>query len=404
MQQAEILSNHSEGLSVASVRKRKWTKCGVEREAWVVDYHDRDGKRHLKTFERKKDADTWRTTALHEIGAGTHTPASKSVTIATAAKLWLVHCKAEGLEHSTVLQRDQHIRLHINPLVGKVKLADLTAPRVHAFLGEMRDGGRSLAMRRKVLTNLKTLLTFAQARGLVAQNVARAVSAPSDRRKEAPDLRPGVEMPTKAELRDMLDAAPAPRWRAFMAVAIFTGMRASELRGPRWVDVDLDEGVVHIRQRASLWGTMGPPKSKAGIRDIPLTPMAVNALKKWSLACPNGEAGLVFPNGKGKVENHANIVNRFFQPLQESLFIVAPTGGTDDDSEPVMRAKYSLHALRHAAASLFIEQGWNVKKVQTVLGHGSAAMTLDRYGKLFKDSESDREAMKRVEAALVVNA
>ena len=60
--------------------------------------------------------------------------------------------------------------------------------------------------------------------------------------------------------------------------AIFTGMRASELRGLRWSDIDLAAGTIHVRQRADAWMTLGPTKSEAGKRDIPLAPMVINAL------------------------------------------------------------------------------------------------------------------------------
>jgi len=80
------------------------------------------------------------------------------------------------------------------------------------------------------------------------------------------------------ELKLLIDRA-TDRWRPFIVAAIFTGMRASELRGLRWRDVDLDAGTIHVAQRANTWGTIGSPKSAAGRRDIPLVPMAVNALR-----------------------------------------------------------------------------------------------------------------------------
>ena len=74
--------------------------------------------------------------------------------------------------------------------------------------------------------------------------------------------------------------------------------------------------------------------------------------------------------------------------------------GKREQGEPVLVAKYGLHALRHAAASLFIAHlGWTPKRVQTVMGHSSIQMTFDLYGHLFEDREGDREAMKRLEAA-----
>src|SRR5436305_104234 len=81
------------------------------------------------------------------------------------------------------------------------------------------------------------------------------------------------------ELRRMLEHAKG-RWRTLVVTAIFTGLRASELRGLRWdPDVDLDRGVLRVRQRADRWNTIGSPKSDAGKRDVPLAPMVVNTLR-----------------------------------------------------------------------------------------------------------------------------
>ena len=112
----------------------------------------------------------------------------------------------------------------------------------------------------------------------------------------------------------------------------------------------------------------------------------------------------MFPNGNGNVENLANIFRRGFAPLQVECGITEGftiKKGKDGKEEKIPKAKYGLHALRHAAASLFIEQGWTPKRVQTVIGHASIQMTYDLYGKLFKDPEDDRETMRQVEAALL---
>src|SRR5215510_8885175 len=155
-----------------SVRKRKWkTSKGIECEAWIVDYADQQGQRRLKTFATKKEADAWRVDALHEVKQGTHTPASVSKT-----------AEAEGLELSTIKQRRVHLRVHIKPFIGGEKLSTLTMPRISQFDADLRDNGRSLAMRRKVLTSVKSMLTFAQSKGWIAQNVARGIKVKSDER------------------------------------------------------------------------------------------------------------------------------------------------------------------------------------------------------------------------------
>ena len=153
------------------------------------------------------------------------------MTVAEAVERWIAHCEAEGLEHSTIKQRRQHLNLHIAPFIGRERLSALTTPRVYQFDIDLRNAGRSVAMRRAILTNLKTVLTFAQRQGLVAQNVARGVKIKSDdRRRAATQLKEGKDFPSKAELKLLIDRAP-DRWRPFLIVAVFTGMRASELRG-----------------------------------------------------------------------------------------------------------------------------------------------------------------------------
>jgi integrase len=364
-----------------SIRKRTWQSKGEKRTAWVVDYVDQNGQRRLKTFDLKKDAEAWATTALHEVASGVHAPDSKT-TVIEAFELWLKHCINEGLERSTIEQRQRHLKLHIAPYIGRVTLADLTTPRINAFVDTLRDNGRSVAMRRKVLTSLSIALKFAKGRGMVAQNVALGVKVRSDGRHKANgNLKAGRDFPTKAELRLLIDNAP-DRWRAFIVVAVFTGMRASEIRGLRWADVDLDEAAIHVSQRADAWGKMGPPKSAAGRRDIPLTPMVVNALKQWKLV--NGGYELVFANRRGRVNPHTNFLRQVWKPLQQACGI----------------GHYEFHSLRHAAASLLIELGWAPKRIQAVMGHSSITMTFDRYGHLFPQSDIAAD-MKRLQAAVV---
>jgi integrase len=178
-------------------------------------------------------------------------------------------------------------------------------------------------------------------------------------------------------------------------------MRASELRGLPWSDIDLDGGVIHVRQRADAWNKIGAPKSKAGKRDIPLAPIVVNALRQWRLECPKGEFDLVFPNGSGNTESLSNIWKRCWIPLQLKCGMVSESGKKHSDDRPILAPRYGFHSLRHAAASLFIRYlGWSPKRLQTVMGHSSVRMTFDLYGHLFEDVEADRADMAKIEAAI----
>jgi hypothetical protein len=98
-------SNHQrEGTTfmAGTIRKRSWkTRKGEVKSAWVADYSDQNGNRHLKTFETKKAADAWLLKARSEVRDGTHTPDSASLTIAEAGKLYLERCATEGLERGS---------------------------------------------------------------------------------------------------------------------------------------------------------------------------------------------------------------------------------------------------------------------------------------------------------------
>lgn len=358
-------------------------------------------KATAKDISDKKEAETWSVSALHEVQLGVHTPRSSSITVARACEMWIDNCEANDLEQSTIRQRRQHAKLHINPFLGREKLSDLTTPRVYAFDGELRSSGRSLAMRKKIITNLKTILSFCQQHGHAARNVALSVrigSNADDRREEQGPMRVGVDFPSRVELKTLMEAA-AGRWRPLLLAAIFTGMRASEVRGLPWSNVDLEAGTIHVRQRADAWGKIGKPKSKASARDIPLPPIVVNTLTAWKEECPAGERDLVFPNGSGNVESLPNIWHRFWSPLQIKCGVVSII---ETDGKPVIKARYGWHKLRHAAASLFIQHlGWTPKRVQTVMGHSSINMTFDLYGHLFDDHAADQEAMKKIEAAII---
>jgi integrase len=380
---------------MAKVRRRPPQSPGGK-ERWLADYFYQEGKRHNKTFATRREAQAWLNRTVIEVKDGLHTPPADSITVTEAGELWLAQGKTEGLEYGTLKQYEQHLRLHIVPFIGRVKLAHLSPAHVQRLRDKLIAEGRSRDMAGRVVGSLGALLSSAMSYGKVSRNVVHDASRlrrGRDRRLEGrheKKLEVGVDIPTKDEIRAMISAAEG-RWRPLIITTVFTGLRASELRGLTWNDVDLTAETLTIRQRADHWGTIGSPKSAASKRTVPLAPIVVNTLKEWRLACPKGERDLVFPNTIGNVEQH-RIIRRFgIGPLQ------AKAGITTDRRRP----KYGLHSLRHAAASLFIEEGWSAKRVQAVMGHSSIQMTFNVYGHLFPSPDDDREAMRRLQARLV---
>src|SRR5262245_64727886 len=97
-----------------SVRRRIWkSPNGEPKEAWVVDYVDQHGERHIKTFAKKRDADAHHTIVGVAVRNGTHAADSKSITVARAAELWLESCETAGLERTTLDAYRQLADLHI---------------------------------------------------------------------------------------------------------------------------------------------------------------------------------------------------------------------------------------------------------------------------------------------------
>jgi integrase len=386
-----------------SVRKRKWTTRSKEpREAWIVDYVDQEGLRHIETFDRKKDAVDFEATVKVDVRAGTHTPASKSITVAQAADDWIAFVQGEKRERSTLDQYRNHVQ-HINARLGHKKLSSLTTPGINSFRDELLKGTdqhkpMTRASARKVLASLKSLLRDAHRRGNVAQNVASSVRIAVTAREKR-KLKIGEDIPTPDEIRQIINKASSERLSVLLITAVSTGLRASELRGLRWQDIDLNTSKLHVRQRADRYCEIGEPKSKAGDRTIPLGPMVRNTLKQWKLRCPHSAGGLVFPTAKGQIEHHSQI----YKALKP---VVIAAGLTKQDGKP----KYTgLHAFRHFYASWCINRkqagGLELpaKIVQERLGHASITMTMDRYGHLFP-SDDDGSELEVAELALLGNA
>lgn len=409
-----------------SVRKREWTSPkGEKKSAWVVDYFDAAGKRRLKTFRLKKDADVFATTASVEVREGTHVAHSASATVEAAGKLWLASAKAAGLERATIDDYERHLRLHLVPLIGATKLSTLTIAKVRSFEDDLRAAGRSPAMVKKVLISLGTLIADAQERGLVARNVVRDIKGrrgSSEKRQEKRQrgrLKIGVDIPTRDEVKALIGTISG-RWRPLFMVAAFCGLRASELRGLRWQDIDNDRREIRVHQRADRFNDIGRPKSETSERTVPAPPMVINALREWKLACPKRDTGkrdedgqkvmaleLVFPNGQGKVEQLNNILRRGLNPAWIAAGVTSNTGEVDEKGRPVLAPKYTgMHALRHFYASWCINRkedgglGLPPKMVQERMGHSTIALTMDRYSHLFP-SVDDGDEMAAAERAFL---
>jgi integrase len=372
-----------------SVRKKVIRKGEPTEETWwLADYTDGSGRRHQRRFKRKAEA-----LALHDqmkvaIRAGTHVSLPSDLTVADAADKWLKRVEADARERGTLKFYREHAKLHILPRIGRQKLAKLTKGHIEHFRDSLITGDKALSRptAAKVLRSLKAMLKVVGCNHL-GDGVQIEI-----RKRDRARLEVGRDIPTPQEIARVVKASTGKVKVLLMTVAS-TGLRASELRGLRWSDVDLKAGELHVRQRADYLNTIGSPKSEGSRRTVPLGHELILALKEWKLACPKSDLDLVFPTSTGAVQHHKNML-QIINPVMKAA-------GVTKAGEP----KYALHAFRHFFASWCInakDRGGRelpAKEVQSLLGHSSIVMTLDRYGHLFPRGR-DRAELNASEKAL----
>jgi integrase len=345
-------------------------------------------------------------------------PVSRNnLTVRRAGEFWLRRAELEGLEESTKRQYRQHLRLHIEPVLGDKRLTELRSPALESFKDHLLQT-HSRAMAQKVLTSLKGIFNEAVRLGFKDFNPALPIRVKRKSRTATNHDRfddSAGKIPSKAELRALIEKSATmfpievnidvtrrrpSSWHPFIVLAVFTGMRSSELRALTWGHVDFGSRVIRVRQRADFKNKIGPTKSSAGNRDIPMAPIVFETLTRWRKTCPKTSLALVFPSRSGRVHTNSNIHKQCWGPLQLA------TGITRIVQNPksgclIHRPRLTFHALRHTAASLFIEQGWAPKKIQSIMGHSSIQVTFDIYGKLWNDRQGDLAALASLERRLL---
>lgn len=188
---------------------------------------------------------------------------------------------------------------------------------------------------------------------------------------------------TTGEVAAVRDALP-PQLQALVTLAAGTGMRQGECFGLTVDRVKFLERTAMVDQQlvtvAGQPPTLGPPKTQASNRTIPLPQVVVDALAAHLAEFPAGPDGLVFTMS-GKPITRSAFGHKWRAAVKEAGL---PTGT-------------GFHALRHYYASLLIRHGESVKTVQARLGHASAVETLDTYSHLWPDSDDrTRDAIDSV--------
>ena len=333
------------------------TKAG---KRYRVRYRTPDRKQTDKRgFTTKRAAQDFAATVEVEKLTGSYIPPSAGrVVFGECAELWMAG--KVNLSESTRSRYRSALDVHVLPAFKTTPLADMSRERLRRWVTSMCETSSAATVQKNV--------------GVVRQVLEQAVE---DSRIVA-NPAVGLDLPTieHNEMRyltvqqvDSLAAAAGSHALLCYTLA-YCGPRFGEAAALRGADIDLGRQRLRIHRSVTVVDSklvFSSTKSNKG-RDVPIPGFLCELFEKH-LASRSPEA-LVFPDSRGGAMRANNVRRRWWNTAVEQS--TAPEGLTP-------------HEMRHTCASLAITAGANIKTLQRMLGHSSAALTLDRYGHLFDD-------------------
>ncbi len=330
---------------------------------WRARYRDRSGREHARHFDRKVDADRWVTAEKAKIDRGDWLdPSLSRITISQWGPTWLE--SKVGRKATTFKDYESVWRILVEPRWGTVPLSGVTHADVVAWQAELTRTGLSPARINRALLVLKQLMQLAVDDQRLSRNPAALVKPQRLARGEKRFL-------THQSLGALADECGEvhPGYRTFVLTLGYTGLRWGEARALRANRIDLLRRRIVVAENlpdGSREAEVVPPKSHLH-RSVPLPKFLAEDLAQHLVTLKPRD--LVFTADKGGLLDNSNFRRNVFDPAVRRLGL--------DPLTP--------HNLRDTAASLAVSAGANVKVIQRMLGHASAAMTLDTYASLFAD-------------------
>jgi len=287
---------------------------------------------------------------------------SSDATVAEYADYWQRTALGQ-LRERTAQNYRTHLRLHLLPRFGDIRLSDLDVDDVVTLISELQEAGYASWTIRTILTPLSRMLNHAIRHGISTNNPI----AQLDRRERPPVWDREQRILNRDEIARLLAAAPS-RYKALLATAIFTGLRQGELLALRWDDVDREGCVIRVRTALDRRGQRLRPKTRNAIRDVVLMPALAELLAAHRRASEYASAGdYVFASRVGTPLCWRNLSPRALEPALQTAGL----------------APLRWHDLRHTFAALLITQGASIAFVSRQMGHGSSEITLRVYVHVF---------------------
>lgn len=300
------------------------------------------------------------------------------LTVGEYLETWLTTVVPAKTRPGTARHYETAVRLHIQPFIGRHSLAKLSVREAQELMNVLYANGRTPRTLRHVRTVLSSALGRAQKEELVYRNVARLVDLPHYERKQ-------ITPWTVDEARRFLDETRSHRWNIGFHFLLTYGMRRGEVLGLQWGDIDFERDIIHVRrqvQRIGLKLDIGPVKTSAGRRDLPLLPQIREDLLTLHETRSPAEDDHILISKNGTPVEPKSFVRRFLE-------LGAAAG----------LPRIAMHHTRHTAATLLKNLGVPVRDVQLILGHADAATTQQIYQ--HGDVSAQRAALERVDEALL---
>jgi integrase len=343
--------------------------------SWRVRYRDPAGEQRNRSFPRKIDAQQFLTSIESSKLTGSYVdPGRAKVTLGSVADRWIAG--KIGLRPTTRARYEVALKVHVRPRWGTTPLDRIEYSDVQTWLAELSGSGQSGASVRKSYGVFSAILDLAVRDKRLPANPARGVDLPpvNARRRKYLTARQVVALAEAAALPvDRGYALPTDaafgQYRLTVFVMAYCGLRWSELAALKTCQVDLLRRRFEIAEAVTevdgvlVWGTTKSHER----RSVPIPRFLADDLM-LHLAGMDAE-DLVFTGAEGGVMRN--------RAARRAWFDRAATSIGESGLTP--------HEMRHTAASLAVSAGANVKAVQRMLGHASAAMTLDIYADLFDD-------------------
>jgi integrase len=350
---------------VASVNRR--------RDKWEVRWRGEDGRQKGRVFARKVDADRWAVEVEHRMATGTYIdPSAGRVLFREYAEEWLA---VQVWRPSTREHAASVMRRHALPAFGHRPLAAVRTSEVQGWVKRLADD-LAPATVEATFHYVRSIFKAAARDRLIVASPCVDIRLP---KKERPKV-----VPLEVEQVEAIADAVPDRYRGAVLLAAGTGLRQGEAFGLTLPNVHLLRRIVSVEQQLVTRSTeplaLGPPKTEASYRTVPLAQVTIDALAAHLARYPVSHPWrLVFTDDRGDPVRRNRVAEMF-----RAATIAAGLPGV------------TFHALRHHYASLLIRSGCSVKAVQEALGHATAAETLDTYSHLWpSDHDVTRAAIER---------